>query len=139
MYDEGKVKGGGIQTSAATRSARVHERRVARPKTTRTLKMESRDQSFNGQVGESERHLLDGGSVERKRSGAQPQTLLLRPCGEADMTAGETSGLAGLPCVCMHRPEPQPHGFSVAGGTFVVQLLCPSAVHDHTLTDELAC
>lgn len=64
MYEEGKVGGlgcGGIQISAATRSARVHVRRVARPKTTHALKMESRDQSSNGQVGESERHLMDGG------------------------------------------------------------------------------
>lgn len=62
---------GGIQSSAATRSARVHVRRVARPKTTHTLKMESRDQSSDGQVGASERHLMDGGSVEGfKRSGA---------------------------------------------------------------------
>lgn len=73
MYEEGKVRGlgcGGIQISAATRSARVHVRRVARPKTTHALKMESRDQSSDGQVGESERHLMDGGSVEWKRSSA---------------------------------------------------------------------
>lgn len=70
---------------------------------------------------------------------AQRQTLIWRPCGEADMTAGETSGCAGLLCVCTHRPESQRYGFSVAGGTFLVQLLCPRAVHDHTLTDELAC
>lgn len=60
---------GGIPISV-TRSARVHVRRVAKPKTTHTLKMESRDQSADGQVGESERHLMDGGSVEGKRSDA---------------------------------------------------------------------
>lgn len=37
---------------------------------THTLKMESRDQSSDGQVGENERHLMDGGGVEWKRSNA---------------------------------------------------------------------
>lgn len=59
------------------------------------------------------------------------------------MTAEETSGRAGLLCVCTHHPESQRCGSSAAGGwgggTFMVQLLCPRAVHDHTLTDELAC
>lgn len=56
------------------------------------------------------------------------------------MTAEETSGRAGLLCVCTHHPESQRYGSSAAGGgTFMVQLLCPRAVHDHTLTDELAC
>lgn len=55
------------------------------------------------------------------------------------MTAEETSGRAGLLCVCTHHPESQRHGPGAAGGAFMVQLLCPRAVHDHTLTDELAC
>lgn len=55
------------------------------------------------------------------------------------MTAAETAGCAGLLCVWTHHPESQRYGFGVAGGTFRVQLLCPRAVHDHTLTDELAC
>lgn len=37
---------------------------------THTLKMKSRDQSSDGQVGENKRHLMDGGSVEWKRSNA---------------------------------------------------------------------
>lgn len=61
------------------------------------------------------------------------------------MKVEETSGRAGLLCVCTHHPESQRYGSSAAGGqgrgggTFMVQLLCPRAVHDHTLTDELAC
>lgn len=72
MHGQGKVGGlGGIQISAATRSARVHVHRVAQPKTTHALKMESRDLSSDGQVGASGRHLMDGGSVEGKSSGAE--------------------------------------------------------------------
>lgn len=73
MYEDGKVRGlgcGGIQLSAATWSARVHVHRAARPKTTHALKMQSRDQSSDGQVGESKWHLMDSGSVEWKRSSA---------------------------------------------------------------------
>lgn len=74
MCEDGKIGGlgcGGIQISAATRSARVRVRRVAQPKTTHALKMENRDLSSDGQVGESERHLMHGGSVEWKRSSAE--------------------------------------------------------------------
>lgn len=63
----------GIQIlSPVTRSARVHAlSATAKDNThTHTLKMEVRDQSSDGQVGESERYLMDCGRGIGTRKGS---------------------------------------------------------------------
>lgn len=56
--------------AAVTRSARVHALSATTKDNTHILKMEVRDQSSDGQVGESERYLIDCRLAEGARKGS---------------------------------------------------------------------